>query len=205
MSCLNIKSSNFEVISQNRLEFIKDITHLYTSECKITNIMLQWLQNYPDILEKIYDLTYQVLRPFKGWLIPGGLLEKYFIAVEKGLKVSIFNCKMCGQCILHSTGMTCPMNCPKHLRNGPCGGVRPDGYCEVKPEMLCVWTTAYGRSLRMSRYGNVFADLQPPLNNQLKGSSSWINLLHGIDADVPSGWIKSDDISGNFHEENHAN
>nr|WP_245947992.1 methylenetetrahydrofolate reductase C-terminal domain-containing protein [Halomonas montanilacus] len=29
---------------------------------------------------------------------------------------------MCGQCILSSTGMSCPMNCPKSLRNGPCGG-----------------------------------------------------------------------------------
>jgi methylenetetrahydrofolate reductase (NADPH) len=53
---------------------------------------------------------------------------------------------MCGQCVLHSTGMTCPMNCPKTLRNGPCGGVREDGHCEVKPEMRCVWLKAYERS-----------------------------------------------------------
>ena len=39
---------------------------------------------------------------------------------------------MCGQCVLHSTGMTCPMTCPKTLRNGPCGGVREDGDCEVE-------------------------------------------------------------------------
>ena len=40
----------------------------------------------------------------------------------------------CGQCIVGYTGLSCPMNCPKKMRNGPCGGVRPDGRCEVEPE-----------------------------------------------------------------------
>ena len=47
--------------------------------------------------------------------------------VEAAVKKPVFGCKLCGQCVLHSTGMTCPMTCPKQLRNGPCGGVRPDG------------------------------------------------------------------------------
>jgi hypothetical protein len=46
--------------------------------------------------------------------------------VEKAVKGPVFGCRMCGQCVLHSTGLTCPMTCPKQLRNGPCGGVRPD-------------------------------------------------------------------------------
>ncbi|MBF6309362.1 methylenetetrahydrofolate reductase C-terminal domain-containing protein, partial [Nocardia farcinica] len=51
------------------------------------------------------------------------LAERVMIWGEVVLKGWIFNCQMCGQCILHSTGMTCPMTCPKKLRNGPCGGV----------------------------------------------------------------------------------
>jgi hypothetical protein len=47
------------------------------------------------------------------------ILEKFFLPVEKISKEMIFDCRMCGQCILHSTGMTCPMRCPKNLRNGP--------------------------------------------------------------------------------------
>ena len=66
--------------------------------------------------------------------------------VEAAVKKPVFGCQMCGQCVLHSTGMTCPMNCPKTLRNGPCGGVRPDGHCEVKPEMRCVWVKAVERA-----------------------------------------------------------
>ena len=66
--------------------------------------------------------------------------------VEAAVKKPVFGCQMCGQCVLHSTGMTCPMNCPKTLRNGPCGGVRPDGNCEVDPEMRCVWLKPSGRA-----------------------------------------------------------
>ena len=63
-------------------------------------------------------------------------------ATERLVKGALFDCKMCGQCVLSSTGMSCPMNCPKNLRNGPCGGVRDNGNCEVRPEMKCVWLEA---------------------------------------------------------------
>ena len=167
--------------------------------------MFQWLQKYPHFLEIDYDLTEVCLRPFKRWLKPGSRIEPIVIDIEKVGKGAVFNCKMCGQCILHSTGMTCPMNCPKYLRNGPCGGVRLNGHCEVKPEMVCVWIVAYERSLRMPIYGHKFAALQPPLNNQLKGSSSWINMFHGVDVDLPFGWMNTKDIPViRDQEERHA-
>ena len=167
--------------------------------------MFQWLQRFPHFLEIVYDLTEVILCSFKRWLKPGGRLEPLVTSIEKAGKGAVFNCKMCGQCVLHSTGMTCPMNCPKHLRNGPCGGVRLDGHCEVKPEMPCVWTVAYERSKDMPKYGHEFAMLQPPMNNRLKGSSSWINYFQGVDVDLPQGWMDTQDIPVNHKpEDKHA-
>ena len=166
--------------------------------------MFRWLLNFPHFLENVYDLLEVGLNPLKIWFKPDSSVEPVAIFLERIGKGAVFDCRMCGQCILHSTGMTCPMNCPKHLRNGPCGGVRLDGHCEVKPEMPCVWVEAYDRSLRMPKYGHQFASLQPPLNNQLKGSSSWINMFHGIDTDLPQGWLNTDDIPINNKEKNHA-
>jgi hypothetical protein len=99
----------------------------------------------------------------------------------------MFGCHMCGQCVLHSTGLTCPMNCPKNLRNGPCGGVREDGRCEVDPEMHCVWLAAYTRSRRLPHRGE-FSELRPPLDHRLWGTSSWRNLATGRDKQHPAGW-----------------
>ena len=74
---------------------------------------------------------------------------KALATIEHAVKGPVFGCSMCGQRVLHSTGLTCPMTCPKQLRNGPCGGVRADGGCEVKPEMRCVWLKAWDRAERL--------------------------------------------------------
>ena len=107
--------------------------------------------------------------------------------VEAAVKKPVFGCQMCGQCVLHSTGMTCPMNCPKTLRNGPCGGVRPDGHCEVKPEMRCVWVKAVERApktpwaARDPRHPQ--ARRQPPLGHLVLGE-----LREKRDRFAPKGW-----------------
>lgn len=119
------------------------------------------------------------------------LLEKYprsyeFLShmiapLEHLVKKPIWGCQMCGQCVLHNTGLTCPMGCPKNMRNGPCGGVGPNGECEVKPQMRCVWLKAHERDARMPWAGRVRL-INPPVNWSLKGTSAWLNFFSGKDA-----------------------
>lgn len=116
-------------------------------------------------------------------------LERPVATVERGVKGLLFDCRMCGQCILSSTGMSCPMNCPKNLRNGPCGGVRANGHCEVKPEMKCVWVAAWEGAQRMSA-GMVIVDGQKPVDHSLKGSSSWLRVVREKTAPPPAAPAK---------------
>lgn len=102
-------------------------------------------------------------------------LERPVAAVERGVKGFLFDCQMCGDCVLSATGMACPMNCPKQMRNGPCGGVRADGYCEIKPGMRCVWVDAWEGAGRM-RHGTRIRWLQPQLDNNLRGRSTWLRV-----------------------------
>ncbi len=62
-------------------------------------------------------------------------------------RVGIFHeyCRMCGDCVLGSTGGICPITqCAKSLVNGPCGGQK-NGKCEVNPENDCAWIRIYQR------------------------------------------------------------
>jgi hypothetical protein len=117
-------------------------------------------------------------------------LERPVAGIEKLVKGALFDCRMCGQCALSSTGMSCPMNCPKGLRNGPCGGVRANGNCEVYAEMPCVWVKAYEGSLAM-REGAGIGVPQPAVDHRLKGRSSWLAV-----AREKSGLEATDKVSG---------
>jgi Methylene-tetrahydrofolate reductase C terminal len=103
-------------------------------------------------------------------------LERPVAALERGVKGLLFDCRMCGQCVLSSTGMSCPMNCPKNLRNGPCGGVRANGHCEVRPEMKCVWVLAVDGSERIPGGAQALAAVQLPVDRRLTGHSSWLRV-----------------------------
>src|SRR5579863_4094446 len=104
-------------------------------------------------------------------------LERPVARIEKSIKGFLFDCRMCGQCILSSTGMSCPMNCPKNLRNGPCGGVRANGHCEVRPEMQCVWREAVDGSARIPGGPEAIRDVQAAVDRRLQGHSSWLRVV----------------------------
>jgi hypothetical protein len=102
-------------------------------------------------------------------------VERPVTFLERNVKGLLFDCRMCGQCALSSTGMSCPMNCPKQLRNGPCGGVRENGNCEVEPDMPCVWVQAWKGSQNMVR-GDAIMTVQKPVNQALRETSAWLRV-----------------------------
>lgn len=104
-------------------------------------------------------------------------LERPVAGVERLVKSTLFDCRMCGQCVLSTTGLSCPMNCPKGLRNGPCGDVRDDGNCEVHPDMPCVWVQAYAGAQRMGTLPLLGRTL-PAVDQRLAGRSSWLQVAH---------------------------
>ena len=134
-----------------------------------------WSVRHSRGLERIYKLLAGVflkLHPF--WTFVGyKRAEKPVVLVEKAVKSFLFDCRMCGQCALSDTGMSCPMNCPKSLRNGPCGGVRANGNCEVEPDMPCVWVEAWKGSRHMQAGDNILK-VQPPVDHSWRGSSAWL-------------------------------
>jgi hypothetical protein len=112
-------------------------------------------------------------------------LERPFAGMERIVKGALFDCKMCGQCVLSATGMSCPMNCPKQLRNGPCGGVRENGHCEVRPEMRCVWVEAVAGAARIPGGNEALMNGQPPVDRRLQGRSSWLRVVQEKTAPPP--------------------
>ncbi len=126
-----------------------------------------------DACYRVFERALVALHPF--WQRIGyERVEKPVAAVEKAVKGLLFDCRMCGQCVLGSTGMSCPMNCPKSLRNGPCGGVRANGHCEVDPEMICVWVEAVAGSQRMRAGDAAIRVVQFALDQRRQGRSSWL-------------------------------
>ncbi|MDA3960710.1 MAG: methylenetetrahydrofolate reductase C-terminal domain-containing protein [Planctomycetota bacterium] len=113
--------------------------------------------------------------------------------LAKGLA---FDCRRCGQCVLTSTRLVCPMRCPKNLRNGPCGGT-VEGRCEVYPERACIWCKIDER-----RHGDRIA-LPPLLDSpdpKLFNTPSYVNFINGKDkrARVPLPYLPLEADAGSI-------
>ena len=147
-----------------------------------------WSVRHARFLEAVYIATYRLVRGLDPLWCRIGLdrLERPTAALEAATKGFLFDCRMCGRCILSATGMSCPMNCPKELRNGPCGGVREDGGCEVLPAMRCVWVDAWTGSKTM-RNASGMLKVQAALPNTQRGHSSWLREVRLGKIAMPQG------------------
>jgi hypothetical protein len=61
--------------------------------------------------------------------------------------------------------------------------------------MRCVWVKAYDRADKLPVWGSHIHELRPPVDNRLKGTSSWHNLFTGRDKAVPAGWAPGGDVA----------
>ncbi|MBV8144397.1 MAG: methylenetetrahydrofolate reductase C-terminal domain-containing protein [Gammaproteobacteria bacterium] len=147
----------------------------------------QWSVRHAAGLNTLYralEAVLVALHPLLRW-IGYQRLERPVAALERPLKGLLFDCRMCGQCILSSTGMSCPMNCPKNLRNGPCGGVRANGHCEVRPEMKCVWLQAVAGAARIPGGMQALQQVQVAVDRRLQGRSSWLRAVRQRVGETP--------------------
>ena len=117
----------------------------------------------------------------KSWR--GGLRYR-LMGLSDIYRRNAWNCVQCGDCIQdHLNYPGCTMSlCYKELRNGPCGGSRVDGTCEVNPAQPCVWSDVYLNTLAAGEDPRKYArTLVPGRNWALDQTSALSNRLAGLD------------------------
>jgi ferredoxin len=100
---------------------------------------------------------------------PGVNTSALTIREEAGLWAA--RCAACGDCILGETFGFCPIaRCAKSLLNGPCGGTRKDGKCEIDENIDCVWNLIVERAYERGQLESLA---------KLQNAKNWSNSRHG--------------------------
>ncbi len=113
--------------------------------------------------------------PFKKEKFGARLLAR----AELLIKGPLFGCRMCGNCLLQETAFICPMECPKGLRNGPCGGVTQEKNCYIDETRKCIWYAIYNRSLKTGREEKLL-EVLPPLDWNKVGTETWGDVIRQV-------------------------
>ena len=101
-------------------------------------------------------------------------MEPLVARIETAVKDRVWGCQMCGHCVLHSTGMTCPMNVPEDASQRPLRRrARRRG---LRGEARDALRVAQGLRALASRcrcspstWRDEFNHLRPPVDNRLNG------------------------------------
>lgn len=101
-------------------------------------------------------------------------VARFVTGIERHLKGHLFNCKMCGNCLLLETGFICPMSCPNGNRNGPCRGSSPKR-CFVDPAGECVWLRIYERAEQRGDLERLL-EINAPLDDRRTGCETLLTV-----------------------------
>jgi len=71
------------------------------------------------------------------------------------------------------------MECPKGLRNGPCGGITPEKNCYIDETRKCIWYAIYKRSQETGRVEKLL-EVLPPLDWNKAGTETWGDVIRQI-------------------------
>ena len=100
---------------------------------------------------------------------PGVNTSALTIREEAGIWAS--RCAACGDCTLGDTFGYCPVaRCAKGLMNGPCGGTRKEGKCELDEEVDCVWNLIVERADERGELDAI---------SKVRKPKNWSNGRHG--------------------------
>jgi ferredoxin len=96
-------------------------------------------------------------------------LDTLFLGVDIDTGLYEERCRACKKCVLGLTGGICPLSrCSKGVLNGPCGGTRADGTCELGDGLRCAWNSIYERLKDQGRESEIL-EIRPPMDWQEKG------------------------------------
>jgi hypothetical protein len=70
------------------------------------------------------------------------------------------------------------MRCPKQLRNGPCGGTRANGRCEVYEDRPCIWWLINERAQKLG-WQDKLRKYHIPVDRRFEHTSAWMNMFGG--------------------------
>ncbi|MEW6260512.1 MAG: methylenetetrahydrofolate reductase C-terminal domain-containing protein [Thermodesulfobacteriota bacterium] len=140
------------------------------------------------LLKGVHEVFFDASSPIDGplrsasrWIDERPALRKALHLAENVGKTVMLDCRQCGDCAIQHVGFQCPESgCPKHTRNGACGGSR-NGKCEVHPERWCIWRQAYRRFAYDGKLSEMIDGCIPPRNWELDRTSSWLNFHLGRD------------------------
>ena len=106
---------------------------------------------------------------------------KVMRTLEQVSKITLYDCKDCGDCSLPDITFLCPESqCAKNQRNGPCGGTR-EGRCEVDDFGDCIWLRAYERLKHDGKEEQLLDHVPVIQNHELRRTSAWANHWLGRD------------------------
>jgi methylenetetrahydrofolate reductase (NADPH) len=120
------------------------------------------------------------------WCDSNASARKLLDFAENVGKQIMLGCRQCGDCAIQHLAFQCPESgCPKHIRNGACGGSR-NGRCEVYPDRWCIWHQTYLRWAYAQKTGEMVQGCIHPRKWELDHTSSWLNFHLGRDHQTAS-------------------